>query len=167
MKKIIGIAGWSGSGKTTLVESLINIFKNNYDLKVCAIKHAHQNFTIDKKGKDSYRFSKAGAERVIISSVKQWTIINKVKKEENLENLLNFANNFNIILVEGWKFSKLKKIEVYRSIIKKEKLFKEDKNIIAFATDDLKLNVPSRLKKLNLNDPSNIAKFIINEKFEI
>ena len=167
MKKIIGIAGWSGSGKTTLVEGLVAILKNNYNLKVCVIKHAHKNFTIDQKGKDSYRFSKAGAERVIISSINKWTIINKVQEEESIENLLKLTKNFNIVLVEGWKFSKLKKIEVHRSIIKKKILFEEDKNIIAIATDKLTLVTPKNLKKLNLNDHLDIAKFIINKNFGI
>ena len=202
MKKIIGIAGWSGSGKTTLVEGLVDIFKNNYNLKVCAIKHAHKNFTIDQEGKDSFRFSKAGAERVIVSSINQWTIINKVQEEESIENLLKlneynsilinknpftepqlgkrnlydslnnnslikFTKNFNIVLVEGWKFSKLKKIEVHRNIIKKKVLFEEDKNIIAIATDNLNLVVDKKLKKLNLNDHLNIAKFIINKNFGV
>ena len=167
MKKIIGIAGWSGSGKTTLVEGLVTIFKNNYNLKVCAIKHAHKNFTIDQEGKDSFRFSKAGAERVILSSINQWTIINKVQEEESIENLLKFTKNFNIVLVEGWKFSKLKKIEVHRNIIKKKVLFEEDKNIIAVATDNLSLVIDKKLKKLNLNDHLNIAKFIINKNFGV
>ena len=167
MKKIIGIAGWSGSGKTTLVEGLITIFKNSYNLKVCAIKHAHENFIIDQKGKDSYRFSKAGAERVIISSKNQWTIINKVQEEENIENLLKFTKNYNIVLVEGWKFSKLKKIEVHRSIIRKKILFEEDKNIIAIATDSLNFLAPKKLKILNLNDHIDIANFIIKKNFGI
>ena len=167
MKKIIGIAGWSGSGKTTLVEGLIDIFKNHYNLRVCAIKHAHKNFTIDQEGKDSYKFTKAGAERVIVSSINQWTIINKVQKEENIENLLKFTSDFNIVLVEGWKFSNLKKIEVHRSLIKKNVLFKEDKNIIAVATDNPDLIIPNSLKKLNLNNHLNIADFIINKNFGI
>ena len=112
-----------------LIDNLNNIIvkNNNYNLKVCAIKHAHKNFTIDQKGKDSYRFSKAGAERVIVSSINQWTVINKVQEEESIENLLKFTKNFNIVLVEGWKFSKLKKIEVHRSIIKKKVLFESIK----------------------------------------
>ena len=121
--------------------------------------------TIDREGKDSYRFSKAGAERVIVSSTNQWTIINKVKEEESIENLLKFTKNFNIVIVEGWKFSKLKKIEVYRSVIKKKVLFEEDKNIIAIATDNLNLVTPKKLKKLNLNDHLSIANFIINKNF--
>ena len=82
MKKTIGIAGWSGSGKTTLVENLIKVFKNKYKLKVCTLKHAHKNFEIDKKGKDSYRFSKAGSDQVIISSSRQWAVINQLNDKE-------------------------------------------------------------------------------------
>ena len=145
----------------------MSVFKNDYNLKVCAIKHAHKNFSIDQKGKDSFKFSKAGAERVIISSINQWSIINKVEDEESIENLLKFTDNFNIVLVEGWKFSKLKKIEVHRSFIKKKILFKEDKNILAVATDNPNLTIPSRLKRLNLNNHLNIAEFIINKNFEI
>ena len=81
MKKTIGIAGWSGSGKTTLVENLIKVFKNKYKLKVCTLKHAHKNFEIDKKGKDSYRFSKAGSDQVIISSSRQWAVINQLNDD--------------------------------------------------------------------------------------
>ena len=66
---IIGIAGGSGSGKTRLVVELIKVFKKKYKLKVCALKHAHENFEIDKEGKDSFRFYEAGADQIIISSI--------------------------------------------------------------------------------------------------
>ena len=81
MKKIVGITGWSGSGKTTVVENLIKIFKSKHNLKVCALKHAHKNFKIDSPGKDSFKFYEAGAEQVIISSEKQWAVINRVNSK--------------------------------------------------------------------------------------
>ena len=56
---------------------------------------------------------------------------------------------------------------MHRSIIKKKILFEEDKNIIAIATDKLTLVTPKNLKKLNLNDHLDIAKFIINKNFGI
>ena len=100
MKKTIGIAGWSGSGKTTLVENLIKVFKNKYKLKVCTIKHAHKSFEIDKKGKDSYRFSKAGSDQVIISSTRQWAVINQSNNEEKDLNFLlkNTISSGNILI---------------------------------------------------------------------
>ena len=50
----------------------------------------------------------AGANQVIIASSKQWAIINKIDNEEPpLEELLRHSkDNIDIILVEGWKFSK-------------------------------------------------------------
>ena len=89
MTNIIGISGWSGSGKTQLMSKLIKYFVEVCNLRVCALKHAHSSFEIDQKGKDSFKFSQAGASSVIISSSKQWAIINKVeKKEPSLKDLL-------------------------------------------------------------------------------
>ena len=103
MTNIIGISGWSGSGKTQLIINLIRFFKDNYNLKVCALKHAHHSFKLDQKGKDSYRFFEEGANKVIIASSKQWAIVNRIEKEEpSLEELLEYSNdNIDIVLVEG------------------------------------------------------------------
>ena len=75
MTNIIGISGWSGSGKTKLITNLIKFFKDNYSLKVCALKHAHHTFELDRKGKDSQKMFEAGANRVIIASSKQWIFL--------------------------------------------------------------------------------------------
>ena len=168
MKKIIGIAGWSGSGKTTVVESLINIFKTKYNFNVCALKHAHENFKIDQEGKDSFRFSKAGANQVIISSKKQWAVINNLDdREKELEYLLKETANSDIIIVEGWKHSNLKKIEIYREKINKNFLHIQDENILAIALEDINIPIRKPIQKLNLNDHLGIADFILKNKFDI
>ena len=168
MRKIIGIAGWSGSGKTTVVESLINIFNTKYNLTVCALKHAHENFKIDQEGKDSYRFSKAGAKQVIISSKKQWALINNLNnKERDLNYLLSKTENTNIVLVEGWKYSKLKKIEIYRENLGRDFLHIKDKNIVAIALENSNIPIKRSINKLDLNDHLSIADFIIKNNFDI
>ena len=168
LRKIIGIAGWSGSGKTTVVESLINIFKTKYNFTVCALKHAHENFKIDQEGKDSYRFSEAGAKQVIISSKKQWALINNLyNKEKDLDYLLKKTENTNIVLVEGWKYSKLKKIEIYREKLGREFLYIKDKNIVAIALEDTNIPIKRSIHKLNLNDHLSIADFIVKNDFDI
>jgi len=163
LTNIIGISGWSGSGKTKLITNLIKFFKDNYGLKVCALKHAHHTFELDQKGKDSQKMFEAGANRVIIASSKQWAIINRIDKEEPpLEQLLRHSkDNIDIILVEGWKFSKIKKIEVYRKALKKEMLSSQDKSFIAIATDEKKLSIKAKIPILNINDTKQIGNFIL------
>jgi len=168
LRKIIGIAGWSGSGKTTVVESLINIFNTKYNFTVSALKHAHENFKIDQEGKDSHRFSKAGAKQVIISSKKQWALINNLNnKEKDLDYLLKKTEDTNIVLVEGWKYSKLKKIEIYREKIGKDFLHIKDKNIVAIALENSNIPIKRSISKLNLNDHLSIAEFIVKNNFDI
>ncbi len=164
MTNIIGISGWSGSGKTQLITNLIRFFKNNHNLRVCALKHAHHSFRIDQKGKDSFKFYEAGANKVIIASSEQWAIVNRVESEEvPLEELLRLSqDNIDIILVEGWKTSKIKKIEVYREIVNKSLLSSQDKNFLAVATDSNKLNIKTKLPILNINNTKQIADFILN-----
>ena len=56
---IIGFAAYSGTGKTTLIEKLVRSLKAK-GLRLAVIKHDGHRFEIDKEGKDSYRFTKAG-----------------------------------------------------------------------------------------------------------
>jgi len=52
--------GHSGSGKTTLVEKLLPELTTR-GLRLATIKHAHHKVELDKEGKDSWRYKKAGA----------------------------------------------------------------------------------------------------------
>ena len=63
MRPIISIVGKSESGKTTLLESLIIELKQR-GYKVAIIKHAGEDFELDKQSKDSWRLSQAGSEVV-------------------------------------------------------------------------------------------------------
>lgn len=161
---VIGISGWSGSGKTRLITKLIKYFVNDHNLRVCTLKHAHSSFRLDKKGKDSYKFMTSGASRVIISSSKQWAVVNNIKNiEPSLEELLKLSKkDIDLVLVEGWKFSKIKKIEVYRKKINKPLLCNENKNFVAIATTSRSLKIKKKIPILNLNDTEEVGNFILN-----
>ena len=162
MNIVFGIAGWSGSGKTELVTNLIKFITKKYKFKICAIKHAHDNFNIDHKGKDTYRFFSSGANQIIISSKSKMAKIEKVDDEKSLTELLSKAKNADIVLVEGWKSSKIKKIEVYRKEIKKPLLHESDHSYVAVATDEKNFLPKRNIKVLDLNDVSSIADYILN-----
>jgi len=156
---IIGLAGWSGSGKTTLIKNLLPEL-NKINISVSTLKHAHEDFDIDKPGKDSYIHREAGAQEVLVSSRKRFAIISNYKnKESNLDQLIDKLSPVDIIIVEGWKKENIKKIEVYRKEINKPLLALKDKNIVAIATNDKSIKI-NNVVLLDINNYEDIAMFV-------
>ena len=71
---VIGFAAYSGTGKTTLIEKLLRRLKEK-GFRVAVIKHDAHDFDIDREGKDSWRFTQAGADIMLISSEKKTAVI--------------------------------------------------------------------------------------------
>ena len=107
--EVFAFSGFSGSGKTTLIEKLIPLFKEQ-GMKICVIKHDAHQFEMDKEGKDTYRFSKAGADSVMISSETRSARVNEFPK--TLEDMIEECAWADVIIVEGYKYAKLRKIGV-------------------------------------------------------
>jgi molybdopterin-guanine dinucleotide biosynthesis protein B len=151
MSKVINIIG-SGSnvGKTFLIEGLIKELKKR-GLTVATIKHDVHGFDIDKKGKDTYKHREAGAETDVISSKNRFAVIKEVKEEVQLSDIINMVSDKNIILVEGYKNSNLRKIEVFRTGVSKD-IITPKEQLIAIASDvELEVeNVPV-IHKANYN----------------
>ncbi|MCR5173611.1 MAG: molybdopterin-guanine dinucleotide biosynthesis protein B, partial [Oscillospiraceae bacterium] len=57
----------SGTGKTTFLEKLVAELKSR-GLRVGVYKHDGHEFEIDRPGKDSWRFTRAGADVTLLSS---------------------------------------------------------------------------------------------------
>ena len=139
MSKVINIVGCgSNVGKTLLMEGLIRELKTR-GYSVATIKHDVHGFDIDKKGKDTYKHREAGSETVIISSKNRFAMIQELEEEKQLNEILNMVKDKDIILVEGYKKSNLRKIEVYREGLS-EKIISDNKKIISIASD-VKLDV--------------------------
>ena len=155
----------SGTGKTTLIEGLIKAFKDkNYTIGI--LKHDAHKFNIDKKGKDSYRFTEAGADNVVIASSEKLAMVQILKEEKKIEDIINLFSGLDIVLVEGFKSNDYPKIEVHRKGVDDNLLCKNpDFNIdtfMAVASDEkLDVNIPI----LNLNDVFSIANFIESNFF--
>src|SRR5690606_3766485 len=111
--KIFGFAGWSGSGKTTLIEKLIPRFVGR-GLSVSLIKHAHHNFDVDVPGKDSYRHRQAGASEILVTSSRRWVLMHELRgaKEPSFEEQVRRVSPCDLLLVEGFKFAPIPKLEV-------------------------------------------------------
>jgi molybdopterin-guanine dinucleotide biosynthesis protein MobB len=159
---VIGFAAFSGAGKTTLLLKLISIF-NKRNIRIAVIKHSHHRFNIDLPGKDSHEFRKSGAKQVLIASSNQWALMVESEVEHPLEyHIQNLQQDaLDLILIEGYKHAAIPKIEVYRPGLGLPLLSEHDNNIIAIATDDIS-GIDSGVSILNLNEPDQIAQFIID-----
>ena len=157
--KLLGLAGYSGSGKTTLLEKIIPLLTAQ-GLRIAVIKHAHHDFEIDRPGKDSYRQRKAGASEVLISSAYRWALIHELghETEPTLEELCARLSPCDLVLVEGYKYAAIPKLEVYRQECGHPHLFPSDVRIIAIVTDN---KVPLPLPVLDINVPQEVAAFIL------
>lgn len=162
---ILGVSAWSGSGKTTLLTELIPRLKSA-GLRLTVIKHGHHNIELDKPGKDTYRFREAGADQVLLASRKRMAIMQecKTQREPELVDVLRFVNPdcADLVLVEGFKHTAIPKIEVHRPALGKPLLYPQDQSVIALATDDLSLETPSHIPKFDLNEPDQLAEFILD-----
>ena len=158
--KIFGFAGWSGSGKTTLIEQVIPRFVRA-GLKVSLIKHAHHRFDVDHPGKDSYRLREAGCGEVLVTSGQRWALMHEMRDEPEatLEQQIARMSPCDLLLIEGYKYYPLPKLEIYREANGKQPLYPGDEHIVALATDT---PLESRLPQFGLEDYDTIAAFVLD-----
>jgi molybdopterin-guanine dinucleotide biosynthesis protein B len=108
---LYSIVGFSGSGKTTYLEKLILELKRR-GLRLGVIKHDAHRFEIDREGKDTWRFSHAGADVVAIASQEKAALIEQ--RELSLPDIVGRIHDVDLILTEGYKTGDQPKIAVYR-----------------------------------------------------
>jgi molybdopterin-guanine dinucleotide biosynthesis adapter protein len=134
--KVIGVAGWSGAGKTTLISRVIPYLRDQ-GLRISVIKHAHHDFDIDVPGKDSWVHRQSGAEEVLVSSANRWALMHELRgaAEPPLAELLRKMSPVDLVVIEGFKSDRHRKIEVHRKANGKPPLFSNDPAIAGIATD--------------------------------
>jgi len=102
---MIAVIGSKNSGKTTTIEALVRGLTRRGHC-VATIKHVSEpNFTVDIKGKDSWRHAQAGAKTVVIVAAKELSII---KKGDTFKLTLNeivkgCQNNTDFVILEGFR----------------------------------------------------------------
>lgn len=147
-------AGYSNTGKTTFIEKLIAEFKSR-GIRVGVLKHDSHGFQMDHEGKDTWRFSQAGADMVAIASNTQFAVIEN--RGVSLEDALEAFHDVDLIITEGYKFRDHPKIAVYREA-SGNGLAGDPSEFLAVVTDTkLDLAIP----QFPLDDPIPTADFII------
>jgi len=103
---IIAVLGASGSGKTTTIEYLIShLAKEGF--RIGSIKHIHRpDFPIDTVGKDTWRYTNAGAVVTMAIAPKEIAIIKRPTESfsslDQINSLLK-KEKLDVIFIEGLK----------------------------------------------------------------
>lgn len=154
---VVCFVGRKNSGKTTLLEKVIAGL-TRAGCRVAAVKHDAHRFEIDHPGKDSHRFTAAGADTTVISSREKTAVVMLHREEPSLEAIVSrFGEGVDIVLAEGYKASGFRKIEVHRRASGQPLLRPPPPGLIAVATDE---RVETAVPQLDLADPEAILDFL-------
>jgi molybdopterin-guanine dinucleotide biosynthesis protein B len=164
----LAFVGFSGSGKTTLVSQVIKELKGK-GYRIGVLKHDAHDFQMDVEGKDTYKYSEAGADLVAISSNTKLNILEQLPKPLALDEILQRFSGVDLILIEGYKQSNAPKILVARTLAQLA-LHSDLTQLLAIATtlneEEISkmdsLNQWPRLAILDLNQTDAITAFVEN-----
>lgn len=105
MLPVVSFVGNSGAGKTTILEKVVRELKAR-GYRVTVIKHVHHDFQIDYAGKDSWRFTQAGSDSVVIASPTKIALVEQRTAEPPLDDLVAMVEGrADIVLTEGFRGS--------------------------------------------------------------
>jgi len=113
MVPIVSFIGWHDSGKTTFAREVVTHLKEK-GLRVAVIKSTkHTDIEFDRKGSDTDKYKKAGADAVTLLAPDQMVMMS-ASPDLNLIALVHrFFYDFDIVIGEGFKHErKIAKIEV-------------------------------------------------------
>jgi molybdopterin-guanine dinucleotide biosynthesis protein MobB len=155
---VFSFAAYSGAGKTTLLEKLIRELKAR-GLRVAAVKHDAHEFDIDKEGKDSWRFARAGADVVAIASGTRAAVMEN--RPVAFEKLISDITDVDIILAEGYKSGPYPKIALRRAGAGKGegRDFAAELRDCAAAVSDTPVGAPG-IPVFGLEDVAGLADFL-------
>ena len=153
---VLAFAAYSGTGKTTLLEKVIRTLKRR-GMRVAVIKHDGHDFTIDREGKDSWRFTQAGADISIISSAAKTALVEQ--RPLSFAQAAAMVHDVDLILVEGYKQEPLTQIGIFRKASGKG--FTADISRYAAVVTDADMgdvNIP----RFGFEDIEELTEFIMN-----
>lgn len=114
---VITMTGWSNSGKTTFTTRVVELL-TSMGIRVGVIKHhGHKTGGVDVEGKDSWKYTQAGANPVILSASDQYAIfVSTPQGELSREELVaKIADDVDLVIVEGFRAEADGAVEVYRN----------------------------------------------------
>lgn len=160
MNKRLAVAftGPSNSGKTTIIEKIAKLLIDRDKKRVLIVKNDPKDKAVfDQEGKDSDKFSKTGAD-VFVTSPTRTTYFSK--ESSSIERMIEMANPFDYLLVEGLKTLPLPRVGIFRNSIDKSYLDVVDALAVDNSIELSKYSLPQHITLLDLNSPDEILEWI-------
>ena len=156
----VSIVGRASSDRTNLIEKLIPRFKS-LGYRVAVVKHDVHGFEMDREGKTTWRYSKAGSDVVIISSSTKMALIRQTGAELSLAEIEEYVRgSVDLLITDGYLNGDKPKIEVSREPECKNILCSLPELIAVVSDHHYNLKVP----QFAIDDINSLAEFII-ERF--
>jgi molybdopterin-guanine dinucleotide biosynthesis protein B len=161
---VISFVSLSGAGKTTFLEKLVPQLKK-LGLRVGVLKHHAHSTPFDVPGKDTYRMAEAGGDIVVGASSVQTAIFIPGDASTNLDAVIQrHLMDVDLVLIEGYKRGKYRKIEVYRSNKggeegKKKDLLCDPDELLAVVTN-VDLLLPETVPQFEFDDTVGVASLL-------
>jgi len=103
--KVISVIGYSGSGKTFLIVKAIILLKQQLNCSCSVIKNIHEH-RIDTQGKNSYKFTDAGAQYSISRNKFNEHVI-FIKKNIEIHSIVDWIDKgplkTDVLFIEGFR----------------------------------------------------------------
>jgi molybdopterin-guanine dinucleotide biosynthesis protein B len=172
--RIFAVVGGKKSGKTTTVEALTKeLTKRGYE--VATVKHiSEEGFTFDTEGKDTWRFTEAGAKTIIAVSPNEVVTIEKRSAQSvSLKEILRRCKNIDVVLMEGFKKSVARNQRIYKIVTVKSA--EEAHEVMGnfepillfvgpFSTENLNLKVPYLDATKNFTKVADIVEGVLEKR---
>ena len=152
---VLGFAGFSGTGKTTLLEKIIPVLTGR-GLRLAVVKHDAHGLKFDHEGKDSKRFSDAGAAYSIVSSGVNAAVF--IDRPLDPWEAAMMAPDVDLVLVEGYKGADFSQIGLCRKATGKG--FTSELSRFEAVVTDLELS-EAEIPVFAFDDYEGIADFIM------
>lgn len=167
--KVFGIAGWSGSGKTTLIRALLPVLSAQ-GLVVGTIKHTHHDPAFGEQsamGQSAMGQSamEPGAIETMIASIDRFSLVHEHQgqPEPPLSSLLSALAGLDLVLVEGFKFSRHPRLEIWDGALQKPRLSHNDSSIRAIVSDDFDAEINGiGIARFHRHEVTAIAAFVLS-----
>lgn len=156
----ITTAGWSGSGKTTFFEQVVAILRGE-GLRVGVVKHHHSEaLSFDTPGKDSARYSEAGADPVLLVGNRCSAFFEHDSYSHSLESCVaRFEGLCDLVIVEGFADETTCGYELVRSAHKVDPILAPER-MAGLITDDKRRADEARrlgIALFSLDNPQEVA----------